>query len=1056
MQRDFDTARPTDKVTPCLRGLFVGVNRFKSTRIHNLAAAVRDADALHALFEDNLGGTNVKLVDDAATRDRLLVELDNLAATATANDVVVITFSGHGTDTHELVTHDADPFDFQASCLTLDELTDRISTIEAKHLLVVLDCCFSGGAGSKVLHAPLKVRGSVRGGLPRSTDAVLDQMAGTGRLILTASTAEQPAYEDPVVGHGLLTYHLLQALLGPDDIVEHNQVPIHDLISYVTKQVVANASGTMAARQEPTLRGSMDGTVTWPIFHAGPLFRQLFPEKLTAPVTEDIQSLKGHGIAQSVLDRWSASFSSLNELQQAAVNNAGLLDGKNVLVSAPTSSGKTMLGELAALSASQRGGRSVFLLPTRALVNEQYDRFTRMYGNLGVRVIRATGEISDQVPEFALGQFDIAILTYEKFTGLALASSHILRLVSVVVVDEVQTLVDNGRGPNLELLLMAIKSRREDGIAPQIVCLSAVLGDFGGLDSWLEAQTVRWTKRPVSLLEGVLRPNGEYRFMEEGEEKREQLIPSTYGARAQDFLVPLVRKLVKDGQQVIVFRNKKGSARGSAAYLAQTLGLPAAETTIDALPVGDPSVIAQDLRQCLSGGVAFHVSDLERDEKRAVEESFRQSDSPIRVIVATTTLAQGVNLPAETVIIAELAHPIGFNLTKPYTTAEYKNVAGRAGRLGLAMSGRAIALSYGAADESYIWGRYITGTPEDIKSALRETDVDLYTLLLRVVHIASTLSDGGGITADDAIAVLSNSFASHQMRLSGGKDPFDKAQVANVLAELRIEGLIEELSDQALRLSTLGRLVAQSGITVRSAVNVSRVFRSIDYNELNRATLMAVVQLTEEVDQVLFPVNHKGYKSETRTFISELQRQRAAVLAVQALQYGTQEPSKSACRAKKTVASLLWMNGTPAAQFEPVLMQHMGERDAVGPVRALTSRTRDVIDTVIAIAQEIHPAADLEELARALPVQLELGIHAEAIPLAKVAGTELTRQAYINLTTRSIVTPQAILDASDQALTECVGSAPTKIARLRRFAEKAATVNVTFPSLEEILSAPVD
>ncbi len=206
MQRDFDTARPTDKVTPCLRGLFVGVNRFKSTRIHNLAAAVRDADALHALFEDNLGGTNVKLVDDAATRDRLLVELDNLAATATANDVVVITFSGHGTDTHELVTHDADPFDFQASCLTLDELTDRISTIEAKHLLVVLDCCFSGGAGSKVLHAPLKVRGSVRGGLPRSTDAVLDQMAGTGRLILTASTAEQPAYEDPVVGHGLLTY----------------------------------------------------------------------------------------------------------------------------------------------------------------------------------------------------------------------------------------------------------------------------------------------------------------------------------------------------------------------------------------------------------------------------------------------------------------------------------------------------------------------------------------------------------------------------------------------------------------------------------------------------------------------------------------------------------------------------------------------------------------------------------------------------------------------------------------------------------------------------------
>jgi helicase len=245
---------------PCLRGLFVGINRTASPWITDLAAAVRDADALHALFEDNLGGVNVKLLDEVATRDRLVDELEELACTATADDVVVITFSGHGTDTHELVTYDADPLDFAGSCLSLDELTERISRISAKHLLLVLDCCFSGGAGAKVLKSKLTPRGG-RGGL-LSAEAMLQQLAGAGRLILTASTADQPAYENAVFGHGLLTYHLLQALLGSDEVVEQqDRVPIYRLLSYVTAQVIATASGTYAARQEPTLRGQMDGAV---------------------------------------------------------------------------------------------------------------------------------------------------------------------------------------------------------------------------------------------------------------------------------------------------------------------------------------------------------------------------------------------------------------------------------------------------------------------------------------------------------------------------------------------------------------------------------------------------------------------------------------------------------------------------------------------------------------------------------------------------------------------------------------------------------------------------
>ena len=122
-----------------------------------------------------------------------------------------------------------------------------------------------------------------------------------------------------------------------------------------------------------------------------------------------------------------------------------------------------MIGELAAIRAAELGGRSVFLLPTRALVNEQYARFSRTYGPAGLQTIRATGETADDVPAFLQGQFDLAVLTYEKFAGLALGDPHLLKLLSVVVIDEVQTIVDPGRGAYLEFLLTLLKARRPDG-----------------------------------------------------------------------------------------------------------------------------------------------------------------------------------------------------------------------------------------------------------------------------------------------------------------------------------------------------------------------------------------------------------------------------------------------------------------------------------------------------------------------------------------------------------------------------------------------------------------
>jgi helicase len=1016
-------------------GLFVGVDRYQSPDINNLAAAARDAAALHALFDDNLSGSPVLLTNEAATRAVLVDQLEQLAHTTRDDDIVVIGFSGHGSDTHELVLYDTDPYDLAATGLPLDEFTDLISAIPARQLVIVLDCCFSGGAGAKVLRAPLRPRGGSGGGL-LSAGALLDRLAGTGRLILTASTADQEAYEDPKLGHGVLTYHLLQALRGAEAVVEQGRLPLYNLLSYVTKSVIASVSGTYAARQEPTLRGQMDGEINWPVFQLGPRFTELFPAATAAPVTSAIDSLRAHGLTDAVLEAWAAALpGGLNELQQAAINEVGLLRRENVVVTAPTSSGKTLIGELAALQAAQTGGRSVFLLPTRALVNEQYDRFSRTYGPLGVRTIRATGEISDQVPALLRGQFDLAVLTYEKFSGLALGHPHLLRLLSVVVIDEVQTIVDPTRGPNLEFLLTLLKARRQDGIAPQVIALSAVLGDLRGLDSWLEASLLRRTERPVKLAEGVLGPDGVYRQLKpDGREEREQLIRPQYGATpGRTLIVPLVRHLVAEQQQVIVFRAVRGEARGCAEYLARSLGLPPATSVLADLPTGDPSGASEQLRRCLAGGVAFHISDLDPDEKGALEQHFRAPGSELRVLVATTTLAQGVNLPAETVIIAGLEHPAGPGQSNPYTVAEYKNIAGRAGRLGLTTQGQAVVLVSGDFDGQRKWERYITGTPEDLHSQLLGDDTDVLTLALRVVSVASARDSH--LTEDDVLAFLANSFAAHQARLAGRAEAFSRPHISRAVSELVASGLVN--ATPGLGLTELGTMVAQSGITVRSAVRVASVLRQVPAADLRRATLIAAAQLTTELDDVYMAVNGRGWQRETQTYLGELRRHGPSEVVLTALLSGP-DGKTGAARTKRAVACLLWMGGVPVGQVERLLTRHLPGNDAAGPVRAAASRTRDVIGTVIDIARYLHPTVQLDDLAGLLPVQLELGIPADLVPLALQAGANLGRHDYLRLQNAGLTEPATILGTDDEALLACVGGSRLRLDTLRQAAEAAS------------------
>jgi replicative superfamily II helicase len=740
----------------------------------------------------------------------------------------------------------------------------------------------------------------------RSVEALA---TGTGRLVITASGAGEPALETADFGHGLLTYHLLEALQGAEELATGGRLNLLDVCNWTVRSVLDTAA-RLRETQTPTIYGSVEGLPTVPVLIPGAAFAAAFPGRVRPPATADWSSLQSFGVPPAALSAWDAAMPGLNDLQLAAINDFGVLDGRSILTVAPTGSGKTMIGELAAMHAVTSGGRSVILLPLRALVNDKYEYMTRTYGD-DVRVIRATGEYGDQVGELLGGQFDVALLTYEKFESLILGAPHIMRSVSVVVVDEVQMLSDEGRGANLELLLTLLRAGHGRLGPPQIVALSAVIGDTQGLERWIGGGLLSSEHRPVPLSEGVIMANGAcLRQNPDGSSEREDgfIHPEVYGGSQSNkpWIIPLVRRLVDEGKKVIVFRSRKGDTVGAAGYLG-ALGLPPATDALALLPSGDPSDSSEQLRRTLGHGVAFHNSDLDSEERLAIEQCFRDPDSPLRVVVATTSLAMGVNTPAEAVVIAGLKHPFD----NPYSVAEYKNMAGRAGRPGHVEAGESYIIATADPGPDVAWGRYVLGAPEAIESRFLAHDPQ--TLALRCLVALE-----GSVPAAALQELLENSFAMW-LRAEQGQGGWDEHQLTAAIEALISAQLIDREPDGNLTLTDLGRYAGESGIEVRSIVKVSSLLRFAP-QELSVPELITLCQVTDELDDVYLPSPKKSKKEQAR-WPATLQHLGVSHGLINGLHVGGGE---TLARSKKAVACVFFASDLPLDEIERSFLMVLG------------------------------------------------------------------------------------------------------------------------------------
>lgn len=353
---------------------------------------------------------------------------------------------------------------------------------------------------------------------------------------------------------------------------------------------------------------------------------------------------------------------------------AGVLDGQSALIIAPTATGKSYIGRQVVRRFFERGGQGlcVYLVPFRALAWEIYESFAEdaQGSEHKARVRIATGDATDPVdPQSA----DVLVATYERFSALGLSLDFHPK---VMVVDEIHLLADATRGPNLEMLL---SQYRQHVGSMQLCGLSAVIDEPQPLADWLGVELVLGSPkdRQVPVEFGI---------------EQVEAIDEVIGQR--------VPAAVSQGSSALVFCQSKAKAQSMAVRLASEVKplltgevRAALQDLAETLVANDEEYGAESLAELLPNGVAYHHAGLVRGVRRHIENAYRNGD--IKAIACTPTLAAGVNLPAELVLLCdvfrtEVLRGRGHKVMLP--VSEVLNMLGRAGRPGQADQGRGIVL----------------------------------------------------------------------------------------------------------------------------------------------------------------------------------------------------------------------------------------------------------------------------------------------------------------------------------------------------------------------------
>jgi len=487
----------------------------------------------------------------------------------------------------------------------------------------------------------------------------------------------------------------------------------------------------------------------------------------------------------SLVDQFAATLPfALDDFQREAIDKLDRGSG-GVLVSAPTSSGKTVVAEYAIFRALQEGAKVIYTTPLKALSNQKYHDFVREHGESIVGLVTGENTINDDAP--------IVVMTTEILRNLIYEDPARLDLVRYVVLDEVHYIDDFPRGSVWEeIVIQAPRSIK-------LVGLSATIGNYKQIADWMAEnrggmETVFHDVRPVELktwlainnrFYPLFKPDGgiEQRTWTKAaqEEESSYRIGGYRGLPSNDLLhvVEQLRSLEMLPAIYFIF-SRRGcrEALQRTAYHELDLTTTTEKQEIDrvaaerlqSLKDADEESLFRRMvdARLLRRGLAEHHAGLLPYHKEMVEELFQRG--LIKVVFATETLSLGINMPARGVVVSSFTKFDGVNFST-LTTGELTQLMGRAGRRGIDVIGHGVILKEADVEVGTIY-EVAMGPTLVVESKFLPS----YNMALNLLRV---------YTPAEAEALMQRSFGQFQKRQAAADADERLVNVRERLADIR-------------------------------------------------------------------------------------------------------------------------------------------------------------------------------------------------------------------------------------------------------------------------------
>lgn len=498
---------------------------------------------------------------------------------------------------------------------------------------------------------------------------------------------------------------------------------------------------------------------------------------------------------------------SITDAQYDALE-AGIGREASLLISAPTSTGKTLIGWWAAASALERGKKVVYLVSHRALASQKFEEIQNLFlrdwlhGDAHALVCATGDGVFDATRRANSAPLtaNILVATYEKYLALMSAGGPPQDLCDVAFVcDEVQLIGDSSRGKHVELLLSVLKRTGWH----QFVGLSAVMDNEGAAQfaSWLNLTLVQTATREKTIkvearwangcLIATSTPEGNTPPVQEPQIKTRELNG-------------MIQELLSLGKSpVIVFCMKVDDTYGycrSWAHEKPTSQFIQPPADVDL----DISLLSHINKRC-----AFHNAELGDDERGFVESLLEQNQ--IDVVFATSTLAAGVNFPLGSAVFSKWKR---WAFEKKTHVAirrdEFQNMAGRVGRMGQAAEEGTVLCTAGSTNELNELSELIDFSKQ-ATLGVGITPDDFGSLVIQLF--------AGGLcaTRGEAFALMSSTLSARREaeKGSGTVDHWMSHLNAQIERLITTHCLIEV--GERLSVTEFGKAIARAGLKPESA-----------------------------------------------------------------------------------------------------------------------------------------------------------------------------------------------------------------------------------------------